>query len=456
MEIFIGLVTLMVLGGIAFLMGLLAISFRTVVSTNDVHIIQSGRKTVSYGKDQKAGNVYYKWPSWVPFLGIQVSKLPVSVFDIQLDGYSAYDKGRVPFLIDIMAFFRIEDSNIAAQRVKDFKELIDQLHGIIQGACRSILAKEEINEILEERSKYGMMFTDAVDHQLEAWGVKSVKNIELMDIRDVQNSKVIENIMAKKKSMIEMESRVAVANNMQKAQEAEIEAQRVVAVRKQEAEQLVGIRTAEKEQQVGIATQVASQKVKEQEALTAEKQMSVQRVNTVRQAEIDRDVQLVKAEQQQKTAVIVAEGEKQQTIKVAEGNLEQAKLAAQGVRAQGEAKGAAEQAVLMAPVNSQIALAKEIGENENYQKYLITIRTIEASQAVGVEQAHALTQADVKVISNTGAPAEGLENVMSLFSPKGGLQIGGMLEALNNTDVGAAVLNAVKGNGSKPNGAAHG
>src|SRR5215469_6821009 len=133
----------------------LAMSFRRVVATNQVHIVQSRRKTTSYGKDQPSGNVYYAWPAWLPRLGVRVIELPVSVFDVKLDSYAAYDKGRVPFDIDILAFFRIENSNEAAQRVSSFAELEKQLEGILQGASRSILAQSPIEEILEERAKYG-------------------------------------------------------------------------------------------------------------------------------------------------------------------------------------------------------------------------------------------------------------------------------------------------------------
>jgi flotillin len=416
---------------------------------------------VSYGKDQSAGNTYYSWPAWIPIIGVKTIQLPVSVFDVDLDGYAAYDKGRVPFVIDIMAFFRITDSNMAAQRVHSHPELIEQLKGILQGSCRAILASSEIEEILEGRSKFGKMFTEEVDHNLEAWGVQTVKVIELMDIRDAQGSSVIANIMAKNKSKIEKESRVAVAENIRAAQEAEIIAQREVKLREQEALQQIGQRTAEKEKQVGIANQVAQQEIKAQEKTTAEKHMAVVQVQQVRAAEIQRDVQVVAAEQDKRTTVIKAEGvkqvdivkaegTKQQTVLVAEGNLEQAKLHAQGVKVEGEAQGAAEQAVLMAPVNSQIALAKEIGSNPGYQTYLIQIRTVEKDQAVGVEQAQALKDADIKVIANTGDAISGVSKVMDLFTSKGGTQLGAMAEAFAQTPAGAALLEkaGVKGNGT--------
>lgn len=423
--------------------------FRTVVSTNDVHIVQSKRKTVSYGKDQPSGNVYYSWPAWMPFIGIKTTTLPVSVFDLRLNDYAAYDKGRVPFVIDIMAFFRIEDSNIAAQRVHSQKELVDQLTGIVQGACRSILAKSEIEEILEERARYGVMFTESTNEQLQAWGVVNVKNIELMDIRDQQGSKVIQNIMSKKQSQIERESRVVVASNNQAAQTAEIEAKQAVMVRQQEADEFVGIRTAQKIQQIGIAEQKANQEIKGQEKATAEKEMAVKQVNFVKQAEIEKEVSIVHAEQDKTTIIIKAEGTKQSLITQAEGAMETARLQAEGIKFQGDAKGAAETAILMAPVNAQTALAKEIGANAPYQNYLVTIKQLEVSQAVGIEQAKALTHAEVKVFSNSGNPSEGIKGVMDLFSSKGGLQIGGMVEAMKAT---GALDNLPKrsANGSMP------
>lgn len=418
----------------------LAMLFRTVVPTNDMHVVQSSKKTTSYGKDQKAGNTYYSWPSWIPLIGIKVIKLPMSVFDVSLDSYPGYDKGRVPFVVDIMAFFRITDTNLAAQRVLSHQELLDQLKSILQGSVRAILAQSEIEEILEGRGKFGEMFTKEVDDNLKEWGVQTVKCIELMDIRDSEGSQVIANIMAKKKSLIERQSRIEVAENIRAAEEAEIVAKREVELQRQTALQTVGERTAEKEKQVGIANEKAQQEIKEQAKLTADKDMAVKKVQEVRAAEIAKDVQVVQAQQFKETAVIKADGEKQMTILVAEGNLEAAKRNAQGIQAEGEAKGAAEQALLMAPVNSQITLAKEIGENQGYQTYLIEIRKVDATQAVGIAQAGALEKADVKVIANAGNAISGVETAMDLFSTKGGTAVGSMLEGLAQTEQGQALL----------------
>ncbi len=400
------------LGGLLMLFLLVAMAFRVVVSTNDVHIVQSAKRTLSYGKGEANGNTYYKWPAWVPVIGLRVVTLPVSVFDVSLNGYDAYDKGRVPFVVDIMAFFRVTDSNVAAQRLFSFSHLKEQLESILQGSVRTILASYDIESILEGRSEFGDRFTKEVDTQLKEWGVQTVKCIELMDIRDASSSKVIANIMEKKKSHIEMESRVAVAGNKRTAEIAEVDAVQLVEVRKREAEQAVGIRTAEKDQAVGIAKQQSEQKVKEQQKLTAEKTMEVQRVELVRKADIEKEVQVVLAEQHKRTAIVKAEGDKQQVILSAEAQLEAATREAQGTQANGLAKAEAEKALQLASVTAQTELAKEIGSNEGYQTYLVNVRQVEANEKIGVEQAQAMSNADIKIIATGGSQAIELGTVL--------------------------------------------
>lgn len=416
------------------------VTLRRVVSTNEVHIIQSASRTVSYGKDEDAGNTYYQWPSWIPRVGINVIVLPVSVFSLRLRDYEAYDSGRLPFVLDLEAFFRIENSNIAAQRVANVTELNSQLTSILQGAARTILASKTIEEIMQGRAEFGDAFTKEVNEQLKAWGVTTVKNIELMDIRDSSGSKVIQNIMDKKKSEIERESRVVVAENRKAAENAEINAMREVDINRQLALQQVGIKTAEKDKEVGIANEQASQEIKMQQKVTAEKAMEVVRVNDVKTAEITREVNVVKAEEQKQTEVVKAEGEKQKTVLIADGILEAEKRQAEAILVKGQANAEAEKLLQLAPVEAQIVLAKEIGENQSYQQYLITIRQVEAQQIVGTAQAQALQKADVKVIANSNDASSGLSSVADLLSSKGGTALAATLEGLVQSDIGKALV----------------
>lgn len=408
------------------------VTLRRVVQTNEVHIVQSASNTVSYGKDQASGNTYYAWPSWIPGLGVSTITLPVSVFPLRLSEYEAYDSGRLPFVLDLAAFFRIENSNMAAQRVSNFAELNGQLTSIVQGAARTILASKTIEEIMAGRSEFGDAFTKEVNEQLKAWGVTTVKNIELMDIRDAKGSRVIQNIMEKKKSEIERESRIVVAENNRAAENAEIDARREVEINQQLAAQQVGIRKAEQEREVGLARERMQQTIKEQEKVTAEKQAEVLRVEEVARADIDRAVEVVRAE-----------AEKQKTVLIAEGKLESERREAEALRVRGEATAQSEKLLQLAPVEAQIVLAKEIGENQGYQQYLVTLRQVEAQQAIGVAQAKSLEQADVKVIANAGDVQQGMTGIGDLFSARGGTAVAAALEGLAQSATGKALLDKI-------------
>ncbi len=159
------------------------IALRRVVPVNEVHIIQTRNNTVSFGKGF-ASNTYYEWPSRLPLIGLQRVMLPVSNFAIDLPDYAAYDKERVPFLVHVMAFFRINDSNTCAQRVASFEELKEQLTAIVQGSVRTVLAGHEIDQIMLDRSRFGEAFTKEVQPKMFGRGLESIKNNELKDIRD--------------------------------------------------------------------------------------------------------------------------------------------------------------------------------------------------------------------------------------------------------------------------------
>lgn len=408
---------------------LLPVMYRRVVEPNEVHIVQSRKRSKSYGKGQEGGNAYWDWPSWIPIIGIQAIKLPLSNFAIDLKGYAAYDIGRLPFDLDVIAFFRIENASVAAARISSIEELKQQLTSVVQGAVRSILAKEDIEAIMGERAVFGDRFTAEVQPHLQEWGVATVKSIELMDIRDGDEEKTISNIMAKKASQIEMESRKTVAENLQKAQEAEIAAKQAVDTKAQDALEAVGKRTADQEKNVGTQRELSRQAIAEQAATTAEKLMAVKRVEQVKQAEIKREQEVIGADEDRQKVVLKAQGDKESTVAIAEGHKEAKLLEAIGIRAEGEAKANATELMQIAEeVAAQAKLAEVIGTNQEYQTYLINVATVAANRDVGIEQAKALQDARVNVVAQGGTPAEGLTSVMEIFSGKGAQTLSTMAE----------------------------
>jgi len=441
------------------------LSLRRIVPTNVVHIVQRGDKTVSYGVG-KGSNVYYEFPKWLPKIGVEVRVLPVSNFDIDLPKYSAYDKDRVPFVVDIKAFFHISDTNKAAEKVESFIELKNQLINIVQGAVRSILAKSKLEEIMEERSMFGGKFTEAVQADLKNWGVEAIKNIELMDVRDADGFHVIQQIMAKRMSAIDMESRTEVAKNKRMAEQAEVEAKKDIDVTRAEAEriageaqaqsqQAIGIAQAESVKKSGIAQQESISEIARAERLTAEQQMEVVKVNQIKQAEIDKEKAIINADQEKKQIEIAAQADKFRIETEAGAQLEAKKKEAEGVKSIGEAeasiikaKGVSEaeskKAMELASVVAQTTLAKEIGENKPYQEYLIRVKEVEVSQVVGVAQyesiAKALSEADLKLLVNSGDVQSGIGKLTDLFTSKGASQLNGLIESLKQTDEGKQIL----------------
>lgn len=449
-----------------FLLTMCILGLRRIVPTNEVHVVQRNSETIAYGRMEKCkGNTYYEFPTWVPYLGVSVTKLTTSIFDLDLDNYEAYDKDRLQFVVDVKAFFRIDDFSAASTRVIDFKELESQLRGIVQGAVRSILAKEDLEQIMSERNKYGEMFTNEVSAQLKEWGVKSVKNIELMDIRDASGSEVIANIMKKKKSQIEMESRTTVAENIKKAQEAEILANQEIEIKKQDADRLVGLKRAKVTQEVGIADEQSKQAVQEQAKVTTEKEMEVKKVRDVQAAEIERQANVVKAEGEKsvievntqanviqaeadkKVKVLNAQATKEQTELKAQADLTVATKGAEGIQAEGVARAEAEKLMQVAHVEGQIKMAEKIGENKEYQDFVIRQEQVRAMCEVGKEQARNLGRADIKIFANASSVEDGVNNVGNVFNSKTGLNVGSLLEAFTSTPIGAEIADKVLGTG---------
>lgn len=445
------------------------LSLRRVVRPSEVHVVRRSKKTEIYGDTTKlksvntsgaekldsevAGNAYYDIPTWIPRFGVVVQKLPLNNFSVDLKGYEAYDKDKLPFVVDITAFFRIDDYKQAASRIEDNKTLIEHLKTIVQGAVRTILAKDTLDQIMIQRSVYGKQFTTEVENNLREWGIVPVKSIELMDVRDKDGEHVIDDIMKKKKSFINAESRKEVAKNNQEAKLAEIEAEKEIALRGEEKEEAVGKRKAAREEAVGIAGEQQKQKVNEEAKITKEKEMEVTKVGTVRQAEINKEAAKINAEslvqvaeQNKAAAEFNATAELITKTKEAEANLVLAEKEAKGTEVKGAANALAEEKLGLARVQPQITLAKEIGENKGYQSYLIEIRRVEASQAVGVEQAKNLGNAQIKIVANAGDSIQGgVNSVMDLFTAKGGQSLGSMLEAFAGTEQGQKLLSKVFG-----------
>lgn len=320
---------------------------------------------------------------------------------------------------------------------------------------------------MEERSVFGEQFTKSVNEDLKNWGVASIKNIELMDVRDASGSHVIKQIMAKRMSAIDMESRTEVAQNRRTAEEAELEAQKNIDVKaaqtvreageaKAKSNQAIGIANADALKASGIAEQNSISDIAKAERATAEQQMEVLKVQQVKQAEIDKEKEIIMADMEKRKIEIQAEASKYDVETNAKAVLEAKKNDAEGIAAVGRAeatviaaKGESTASALkleqLASVTAQTELAKEIGSNQEYQDYLIRVKTVDKDEIVEVKKAEAMAEAlgkaDLKILANSGDVQSGMNSFADILSSKGGSQINGLLESMKQTDEGKGLLN---------------
>jgi len=432
---------------------------RKVVPTNEAHVVQKGSSSIAFGKGFDWGNVYLNWAPWVPVVWISVQKLPLSIFDLQLNDYKAYDSGKVPFQVDITAFFIISDPETAAQKVESISELRNQLNETLKWVVRKVLASKDIVDIMESRSEIKDEFYNQVFGAVKSWGIK-LQNVEFMDIRDADGSQVVTNIMMKKRSQIEAESQIEVAENQKNAiiekenKDAEArsaaaaaksradiissDAQREAELKVIENEKLTQNKEIEKERVLAVQKEEAKQKLYEAEKLTKEKELEVKKVEEEKNAEIAKNIELIKADEQKQKIIIDAQADKEKVELAATADKIKVELDAEAQKKKIESIGIARAKELdyigTAEAKNKTQMAEALNtftqESIDFMKKELDVKL---SEVVDLEKAKALGKADIKVISTWKNWWEWVKSFMDLFSANGGSNIGAMVEAAKNT-----------------------
>lgn len=437
------------------------INLRRVVPTNEVHIVQRKKTSEVYGRWFNSGNIYVSWPSWVPVFWVDVQRLPLSIFTLQLDGYRAYDSGKVPFIVDVTAFLVIKEPETAAQKIFNIQELRLQLNEILKWVIRKTLASKDIIAIMESRVEIKDEFYNEVFSAVKDWWV-DLKNVEFMDIRDPDDgsSRVIDNIMNKKRSQIESESQIEVAENQKraiiekenkdseararaaeaksKADIVEYDSRREADLKRIENEKLTQNLEIEKEKILSMQKEEAKQKLYEATKLTREKELAIKQLEQEKQAEINKNIELIKAEEQKQKALIDAEAQAKTVEMEAQANKTAKELEAQAEKTRIEAIWLAEAKKVdfmgTAEAKNKSEMAKALNEfSPEALHYMIKELEAKLSEVVDLEKARALAKADIKVISTGENGWKWIDNFMDLFSANGGAHLGAMVENFKNT-----------------------
>ena len=427
---------------------LIAVNLRKVVPTNEVHILQRWSTTIIKGKWFEWWNVYYNWPQWVPGFGISVTKLPLYVFDIKLNSYQAYDNGKIPFVVDVTAFFVIKDPELAAKRVADFEELKEQLVEVVRWAVRKTLAQYDIQEIMEARWELWQRFYEEVTNAVKEWWVE-LKNIEFMDISDAEWYQVIRNLLEKKRKTIETESEkeVALKDKEREIVEAEakkeaeikrIEAEKEAKLAQIEADKLTKTQEVEKEKLVKIQEEEAKKEVYEKQKETKQKELEIKLLEEQKEAEIQKVKEIIEAEKQKEIEIKEAEAKAKAIELDAEAKARAMELEAEArqtaIEKEWLAKAKSIDYVGTAEAKNKLEMAKALNAfTEVSLEYLIKELELKYISKVDLEKAKALEKADIKVISTGSNGNEWINSFMELFSGKGGANLWAMIESLKNT-----------------------
>jgi len=427
---------------------LIAINLRKVVPTNEVHILQNWKSTSIKWKWFEGGNTYYNFPQWVPVVGKSITKLPLYVFDIKLEKYQAYDNGKIPFVVDVTAFFVIKDPELAAKRVANFEELKEQLVEVVKWAVRKTLAQYDIQEIMEARGELGAKFYEEVTNAVKEWWVE-LKNIEFMDISDADGFSVIRNLLEKKRKTIETESEkeVALKDKEREIVEAEarkeaevkrIEAEKEAKLAQIEADKLTRTQEVEKEKLVRLQEEEAKKALYEKQKETKQKELDIKLLEEQKEAEIQKVKEIIDAEKEKEIEIKEAEAKAKSLELDAEAKARAMELEAEAKQVAVEkewlAKAKSIDYVGTAEAKNKLEMAKALNAfSEAALEYMIQELNLKYNSKVDLEKAKALEKADIKVISTGANGNEGMDSFMDLFTSKGGTNLGAMIESFKNT-----------------------
>lgn len=403
---------LFALSGVATVVVLMVVYFAAsykIVGPNEAHIVvfmgrgRTVKTPVNGGKTS-----YFFFPLLMKRFIVPLTNVKLDIMNIPLN-----DMEMAPFLCDVITWLHISDPVKAAERLdfssgNVFQSFHQDLINIVQAIARAAAMKQEILDIMRDRSTFAKGVTAEVDPVLESWGVQLV-NLEVNDIRDANGSQVISNYEAIRKAQIQSLARIQVAQRDREAVEAEQTNRQKAEIAKADAEKnftsaqidrdtTIGIKTQEKEQQVAVAA-----------AKTNEQKVSALRVSTVGQASVAKDAAITTAEGEGEAIRI--KGEKEANVTTLKGQ-----AAGNAIEAQGLAE---------AKVKDAMALALQ-----KYNDAATVIEKIRASVDIQTAFAQAYAEiaknAEIKIV--TGGQGG---NIMGLpMNAETGANFGQMLNAM--------------------------
>ena len=269
--------------------------------------------------------------------------------------------------------------------------------------------KQEILDIMRDRQTFSNSVFKEVDGVLLNWGVKLV-NLEINDIRDQQNSNVIANYEAIRKTQVESTARIEIAQRNREAVEAEQDNRKKAEIAKAEAEALFTVKQIERDKTIGVAEQAKELEIAKQQEVA-----NTQKVLATRKLEVG-----------------TASVKKEATIELATGEAEAIRIKgekeAQVIQLTGVAQASAIEAKGLAEAVAKDKMAEALKKYNDAATAIEKIKAmVEIQKAFADAYAKIAENAEIKIVnSGKGGNILGLD-----LNAETGANLGQMLEGFD-------------------------
>lgn len=373
---------------------------------------------------------------------VEMMDLSLISLDIKVDNVANKDGVLVNLKGNANVFFLNDDFSLqnAAKKFlgKPREEVESIIHKSLEGHLRGIAGKMTLEEIINNRIKFGQNVKSEAGEDLEKFGL-DVVFITISEVTD--NDHYIEALGQKRTAEVKRDAEIGRAEAESEATQQSSTAEQVAATKKAQNEALIA--KAEKEKEVlkaEYAAETAKQKAisdqagplaeaeKKKEVVAAEKEViriqteketeiaiaeaqkqeKVLLATKIRPAEAEKQSKIIEAEADQQKTIIDAEASREATIKAAEGTAEKTKLEATAEAEKLLAVGKAEAEVIRMKLEAEaIGITKKA---EAYKLMNDVGQQIQLIEKIG-EVGPGIAEGIAKIASEIAAPIGNVDKI---------------------------------------------
>lgn len=402
-----------------------------VVSPNQAHVVVSrgGGRKIYHPSMKGTSSAYLYIPLLMRRIIVSLENVKYELTQIELR-----DQNLAPFTCDITCWFKISDPELAAEKLNvdsdgSITDSIRQtLNAQIQGITRAAAMKQEILDLMRDRTTFGDSVFKETNGDLIEWGTQLVK-LEIIQFSDIQGAHVIHDYEARREAEISSTTRQTVAKQTQLAEIAEAVATNASNQARISADEEIKMRGIQRDQEVGTREQLSRQNIAKQAETANTQEVQAEKAKILGETSYNAEAAVVAADGQARARIKLASGEQQAKINTATGDAQAIKLNADAQSELINKTGTAEAAVIQKKADAQKNFQDASKDIE------LTKIAADVQKTMYVSMAEALTKANVQIISpdmkfmGFGAEAgAGLGVILENLQKTSGIDLKGIVE----------------------------